>query len=62
MHCRFCVLLFLITFSALSAAQDDEDERFVSSWTCEIPGGDHMAKQVAKDHGMIHRGKVKLKV
>lgn len=53
-------LLLLISLCVLSKAlaEDSTDGLFVPSWACQIPDGEDAAKQVAKDHGMIHRGKV----
>lgn len=54
-------LLVLISLCVVSkvASEDSTDGLFVPSWACQIPGGEDAAKQVAKDHEMIHRGKVK---
>lgn len=52
--------LILISFSVLIGINaSDFDEIFVPAWGCKIPGGKEVADQVAKDHGMNNRGKVR---
>lgn len=57
---RISVRVSALIWWVVAVVADMEDTEFTNTWVAEIHGGESIARRVARDHGYVYEGPVRL--